>query len=292
MKKLYDWVGQMTEYGVQISQEGVPIGRGGDFQKVIDHRWPYLDIALEKRDAFVRTGFGPTQGYWLVEIAEHNLGYIPAVRFRELSFSSNPSGGPPDYDIIRPKVVATKNKVYLRGLWTSGFATYTTMELSYSLTVFACDITTNVQYPIETPAPAPRSSAGKYGIKVLDYDQVGIDMRSTEMSHYALNSNAKALAIQQTGLYQTNAAEGYAVIVNHGLVYPPTYLIARYEDPSDWVSAYPNPLPGDDYIYPLNDDLIGVSSNSGTTLTIAGAQAAIIGKFAYVILKDPLGNAG
>lgn len=281
----------MSKYGLQFSQEGVPIGRSGDFQKVLDDRWPYLDIAAEQTDSMVKTSFPSGDGYWLQEILTHNLGYIPAISFREHLFYANPAGGSADYDIVRPKIVATKDKVYMRALRVpSGIFNYTEMAWQYTIRVFAVDITTDKNYDIEQPGASPRSKSGKYGVKVISPKKVGPSLNSEEMSDFSLNSDAKALAIQSHGTRVTSAANSFSIIVNHGLTYPPTYLIATVNRAADWASAYTNPLP-EDCIQPMNYELLGISSNVGTTLTIAGAQGALIGTFAFLILKDPLGAA-
>ena len=71
----------MARYGVQISQQGVSIERAADYQKVLDSNWKFLDIAFEV-DIDVKIGMGARpNGYYLVELFNHGLGYIPAFEF-------------------------------------------------------------------------------------------------------------------------------------------------------------------------------------------------------------------
>jgi hypothetical protein len=270
----------MTRVGLQFSQEGIPLNRAADYQKVLDDQWPFLDIAFEHEFTLTKLDFPTSNGYWVQEILSHDLGYIPAFTYREISFEDNLGifEDPPD-------IIATDTKIYARGFWNSGIPqTYIIMR--GLVRVFACDITKEFTSPIDKITPRVRSSAQKYGVKILNPNAINAKISDTELSHFSMNTNGKALSIQQTGT-KVAGAPNYNLQIDHNLGYPPTYFIAQYYLPSEWVSIYPNPTGEKNIIRPLNGQLIGISTSTNQRLTVTGAQSALTGNFAYLILKDP-----
>ena len=132
----------MSKSGIQISQEGIPLRRAADYQKILDDRWPFLDIAVEQEFILSKSSFPSATGFWVERVLEHNLGYLPAFTYRNLSYSDNLGGSSSSVEIV-----ATKTAIYVRDLWISG-TPMTRLDMSGFLRVFACDITKEFEAPI------------------------------------------------------------------------------------------------------------------------------------------------
>jgi hypothetical protein len=184
----------MGRHGIQISQEGVPLSRAADYQKVLDDQWPFLDIFLEKEIQVSKSDWPSSTAWWVYELAEHNLGYLPGFTFKE-NGTSLITGD--------TSVIATDKKIYLRGLWVTGDPT-TPLDIRIFIRVFAVDITKEYQYTGERIAPQPRVSAKKYGVKIVDPRDPNSRMGDQEMSSFSLNTNAKALGVFKTGIQDIN----------------------------------------------------------------------------------------
>lgn len=270
----------MGHMGIQIAQEGISIERAADYQKVLDDRWPFMDIEVEKTIDWTRTVWPTDTGYWLEELAEHNLNYLPAFtsRMTVVSGLSNPRD-------IANEVIATNKKIYLRGLYFVGDPT-TPLTLRFTIRVLTVDITREFRQEVVRTSLDPKTSASTYGVRVLG--ERGGELSDEDMTKFNLHNNAKALAVQQTGTRTPNSGNGFGIIVDHNLGYPPTFFYARYYTPADWTFFHPNPLPDDTIITPINLSPSGLATSSTTRLSIFGAQSVLQGNYAFLIVKDPL----
>lgn len=276
----------MGRPGIQISQEGVPIDRAADYQKVLDDRWPFLDIAFDQVIPVYQDTFPTPTHYWYIELLRHNLGYIPAFMARDMDgnlLSLDISSG-----TDRGFVVATDEAIYYASLHT-GFTSTAPLKGRLSVRVFACDITREFRQPHDMPAPRPRQSAPRYGARVIKPTNQNGRINDTEMSGFSLHNNAKAFAIQQTGLRRAEAPD-FDVVIDHNLGYPPVYFIAPYNDYAEIYtgSVVGAPVPeGKNFCFQLNDVVVEATTTT-TEMHIFGAQAVLVGNYAFLIVKDPL----
>jgi hypothetical protein len=184
-------------YGIQISQEGVPVTRAADYQKVLDDRWPFLDIFQEVEiPVEVRLTDAVESFNWAIELFSHKLGYLPAFTYRILS--GNMWG---DYD-GQTTIVSTKTGIYLTGLHYSGGAT--SWNFRIFMRVYALDVTREFEYKTEDPEPTSKRQSRKYGAKVIKSGVSPSKFSSDEMSDFSLHTDAKVLAVQQTGVLNMN----------------------------------------------------------------------------------------
>ena len=254
----------MAEYGIQISQEGVPLQRAADYQKVLDDKWPFIDILFEGEFKISKANWPATTSWWVYEIAEHNRGYLPGFTYREIG--TNLITG-------NTQMIATTDKIYLRGLWATGDPT-TPLEIRIYLRVFALDITREYEYKGDKPEAKVRMSARKYGAKVLDPRAPTANMSNKEMSDYSLNTNAKALAIHKTGVQDINPWSRYGnasvssidtandILTFSGtnIAWTQTVGQACAYFPNDFVT-YPSPLSSSIYyIIPLTPTTLKLAS--------------------------------
>jgi len=260
-------------YGIQISQEGIPLNRAADYQKVLDDRWNFLDIAFDTEVRFEKTAYDTLSShFWKLEIFRHDLGYIPGFTIREIDTTTN---GPLEAGNLT--VVATKDKVYIQGLYISGSGTPPIVG-RISLRIFAVDITTEYTQPIESITPMSRTKSTKYGAKVLKPGKGNLGINNQEMSNFSLNTDSKTLAIQQTGMLNINPS-AYDKQANTTAVDTATDIItisatgseniawaqstgkACQYSPGDFVT-YPSPLSGATYyIIPVSASQVKLANN-------------------------------
>lgn len=272
---------QEEKVGMIFTQQGVPVQLAADYQKVLDTRWRFLDIELEQEVGFTRAESGSSH-YWVQKLCTHNLGYLPAFTYRQISLNT----GSLNLLEFTPTIIATKNAIYLRNLFVSGDSTDAIILKAY-VRVFACDILKTYQAPKELATPTSKPAYPKSGIKIL---KNGGNINSEELSDYAINTLGKALAIQQTGLAESNAATSFILTITHGLGYPPTYFLARYETAAEFqqTTVFANPLPGEDYIQAMD---VASGANvfaDSNQIKIKGSQSILGGKFGFIITKEPV----
>lgn len=270
----------MGRPGIRISQEGISVDRAADYQRVLDDRWPFMDAVVDVQMEINKTEWPATEGYWSMELASHDLGYIPAFTCRQENITT-----PLFPRDVANEIVATKNKVYLRGIFVPGDPT-DALRIRCRIRVFAVDITQEFRQEVGQASLGARTSASRYGIRVIDGP--GVRLEDTDMTKFRLHNNAKALGIQHTGVRIPDGTNGYSVIVDHDLGYPPTYFFAKYRKPEDWSGSWTDPMPNDDYIYPMNQAPLGLATSNTFRLQLAGAQGFLTGRFAFLIVKDPI----
>lgn len=245
-------------YGIQISQEGIPVRRAADYQKVLDDRWPFLDIVIETEVRFEHKFHEGNDNYrWSIELLDHSLGYLPAFTYRMVEGSLLDEFG---FDI--GEVVSTKQGIYLKGFFIPG--QQMTLNGKILLRVFACDITAETSYGVGQIDPIAKRDSRKYGAKILKSGVPPEKFSGDEMSDFALNTDAKALAIQKTGVFHLNPyieldqARVSAISTSANTL---TLQTINAEDDIGWSAVrgqaafylpgdfvtYPNPLSGNTY---------------------------------------------
>lgn len=176
-----------SRYGVAVSQAGIPLRRAADYQRLLDDRWPYFDIALDiEIKATMDASTTAT-----VKIAEHDLGYLPMFVFRDAS-------GYVGTEVTR--IIATEKSVYAKmDALGSG-----PIELLGRLKVFAVDCSEGVNSEVTDITPYESSINTDYGVKILRNGSGNRRINSPELSNFSVNTDAKALAIHQSGIQHFN----------------------------------------------------------------------------------------
>lgn len=187
-----------TRYGIVISQQGIPVKRAADYQKVLDDRWPFLDIVHEVEiPVEIRLVASTANSYWSIEVFTHNLGFLPAFTCRVVSGTTTS-----DYGEGISSFVATKTAIYARGFYIPGDTTDFNFRLF--IRVYSRDITEGFEYKTEVPDPISKRDSKKYGARILKEGVSSTKFTGDEMSNFSLHNNAKVLGIQQTGVLNLN----------------------------------------------------------------------------------------
>jgi len=262
--------------GLIVDQAGVSVRSAADYQKTIDSRWKFLDIAFEQEFEMVHADSGATH-WWIEKLLDHNLGYLPAFTYRQITLDLG--GLNPLF--FAPEVIATSRSIYFRTRYVSGDPT-TPMRIKGFLRVFAQDITAEFLAPVEFITPSTQPGLSTVGMKILKNQGAGIN--SHEMSDFSINTSAKALAVHRTGLVTTDATG--LLSINHRLGYPPTIFLARFIKPADWTSVFANPIT-ENVVQAMNPAAGAKVSATTNDVFVRGAQSVLVGTWAYLITKEP-----
>lgn len=268
--------------GIRIAQAGVPVARAADYQKTMDERWPLLTFAFQGIIDLTVNQYsagalrGSTGVLYFIPIYKHNLGFVPGFRIRNI----RSSGQGLFNETIESNLYADETYIYVL---TYDIGTDPTVRVKIWLGVFAQNFQEEFVSPIDHAQANQTSSTSPFGVRILkDYGGQGISERNKV--GYSLNTNAKSMAIHRHG---TALAASGSIIVDHFLSYPPTYYLAElaYKDPATGGDAWPIL---NKYLSRPFGTVVGLVSSTGIRINIKGGQAALTGKYMYVIVKDPV----
>lgn len=265
----------MAEPGFIITEEGVDINKAADYEKVVDSRNRIVEVFWEGQIDFT-TNIGVPDGYKLLILREHGLGYIPAFEFLwddsvlDPAFSSN---------VFVESFSANNKYIYLNYLRVG---TTATMRIKGYLRIYAVPITTEYTAPASFTTAKDYNANKRFGIKALRPAEAIKTMSDDQITDYNLHTTAKALNIHKHGLAPVAATPFPQVTIAHNLGYLPTYFC--YQFFTEASGAYQNPLNGLDGIQPV----VARSAATVNTLSFGGVQSALAGSLAYLILKDPV----
>jgi hypothetical protein len=301
--------------GFVLSQEGIPVSYAADYQKVIDSRWKFLEIAF---DTTIDLSFsnllttrnstgvtGGTHGYNIFTILNHNLGYLPYFEYEILPNTTtgiysglHDSGYNWIATIPLNPLFADNNNIYFELAYyrqnNAAPNTYTgTIRLNVRVKVYAVNLILEYSAPTLNSIGSKSFASSKTGVKMLRGNLGtigGMDLRN-----FSTNTTAKTISIQKTGTAVTPSSG--PLVITHNAGYPPSFLMTQVIDRTKSVNPYsgsagyntdatdyplyntPIILPGDSTIYSSHSD--------NYQLTVGGVQAALSGYFSYIILKDP-----
>jgi hypothetical protein len=257
--------------GIAISQEGVDVTRALDAQKVLDTRWKYLETYKEVEVSVENLAAGANK---TVPLFEHGLGFVPFFDCYDITAGAyiapiSYSGGPNIKDwAITAGLVSDKQKVFFFGFNSTNYTGHKLL-----ITIYNLDAAKEFQAPNVRAGINQVGRRSRYGVKVTqraDNDS----MRDPELSHFTLNTNGKALAIQKIGTVAADTNTGFNAVVNHGLGNLPIFLSAFMRLDKSLISA-------------LNPQFIPVLTTADRNiLTFRGAQAALIANLAYIVFKE------
>lgn len=262
-------------YGLEFSQEGIPIQRAADYQKVLDDRWPFLDIAFEQEIPIeYEIKANATSYAWSLLIYEHNLGFLPGFTYRLLEGSFFDSFGS-----RAVWVVSTAKGIYLRGEYFGGDPA-SKLVMRLFIRCFAVDMLTPFKSPVEHGVPRVRTKSRKYGVKFLKPRLNPERFEGDEMSDFSIHNDAKALAVQQIGQLDLNPWARYDQINVTAIDTTADTLTIALQNANDsmgWVTqagqavqyfpqdfiTYPNPLNNSStyYVIPVGTNTIKLANS-------------------------------
>ncbi len=185
------------ETGISVAQEGIPIDRAADYQKVLDSRWRFVEVELEIPFSMVipaqTNGGSPFNSDTL--ISQHSLGFLPAF---EAPFTA------PGYSVpSRGLVVYSDNRsIFMRQrVFTGVNPAY---EVTGTLRVYNVPIIEEYQADKELVSPSS-GTIQNIGFRALDGSTPNLGHDSKSPVGYSIDTMKKILSIHKTGLADINS---------------------------------------------------------------------------------------
>lgn len=274
--------------GLKITQRGTDLERAADYQTVLDSRWPIFEVLLEKQ---IDVTFTPTgvEGYDVRKLFDHDNNSVPAFEFYQDASVVDPAY---NLSLNTYSLVYTKSSVYASSLFILGDTTQP-YRLKGLLRLYRTNFNTPFKSDTITISPQLNTDGTDTGLKILDENKSGSNMRRPEYDNYTLNTDAKAMSIHMTDNLLPDATTHF-VTVTHGLGYLPTFMAwqtfrINYTTNADGTytddgAVFQSSLKGQDSIGLLT----AFSFANTATLSFRGVQSPLANRVAFVILKDPL----
>lgn len=274
-------------FGMQISQQGVPLDYAADYQKVLDTNWELLEILDE---VYINLNISMVAtGYAVIPFYTHNLGHPAAFEFFPdtgttilkgltndgFTFTDSFGSGAPF------PIQSDAQGIYATPLKATGDPNYT-LPIKGLLRIYTNDITKEFLAPKSAVSSTAATNEG-IGAKIV---KPGRSMSSQSGADFSLNSNFRPINIHQHGLQTVGTVTPGKLTITHNIGYRPTYYVAFYS-PNTGTSFYPNPFQGSPTLRPMLS-FINFASADNYQITLRGAQAGLSGTYAYLILKDPV----
>jgi hypothetical protein len=275
--------------GISISQSGVPVARAADYQKTIDSRWKFLEVEKEGFiDIYIPAipagGSNTLQYNQRFIVIAHKLGYYPLFQTSVSVVKGTPADSQnPGSTFLTPVVLSDNKNLYLFPDYQS-FAGQNAITVRVRYRVFAVDISKEYQAPGESPVGAS-GSVSSIGIKFLDGSgESRINQKSPV--GFSADSTKKTLAIHKVTTKDVTSTDN---IVVHGVGYPPSYMMCEAPRAvfADHFSGYVIPWRADIFSGPEFNPIVRVTADT-STIKFTGVQAVFQGKYAFVIIKDPI----
>jgi len=275
----------MARYGVQISQQGIDVTKAADYQKVLDSNWKFLDILDEVDIDITIRPSGVPNGFIVTDLYKHNLGYITGYEFRPSSLCS---GAGTDINSYTSFLRGDRNNIYCTFLYTG--SQY--IRLSGKLRVYNINIAEEYESPNTPVTSISRSPVSRYGAKFLDRNRGDSSIDDETMYPFTLNTRGKQLSIHKHGT--ATPVDQYSLVLNvtHNVGYPPSYMIAKMYNKSDWSGIYTYPYGNESETISVLTQTYYLAKTTATDIEFRGYQSAFGTKHAYIILKDPSEIAG
>lgn len=187
-----------SEYGISISQDGVPVKTAADYQKVLDSRWKFLEVLLE-RTYTINLPFRAARVSGVVAIdtlvTNHGLDDFPAYEAAMVVTGMGP------FDVGYPEVIADKSSIYLRQIHSPNDIAAATVTLT--LRVYNLAILQDYLAPKEltTLESGPESDIG---FRSLDGTVPNLGPSDQSSVGYSIDTKKKIISVHRTGQIELN----------------------------------------------------------------------------------------
>lgn len=279
--------------GIEITQKGVPVDRAADYQKVLDSRWLFMEVALEV-DTVVTipaTALPPSDSFQRVNVAKHNLtrqgkSFVPAFHASWLPDSQYPVGvGYNNFDVY-PSASLYIDDQYLffyRKLFASGGilgAPPPAITIRVKAKIYNLPITEDYLAIQDIPTGVGKVNT-RFGVTALDGSNSATTVGGTSPDGYSIDTRKKVLSVHkvvQKDIYGSDYRSALVTNINtstdtatittdpyegtdlHGMKYGISWIKTGEQVslfPSDY-STYPVPLSGsiNPYIIKVTDNTI------------------------------------
>lgn len=187
--------------GITVSQEGIPVDKASDYQKVLDSRWLFLEIAHEIDTTIVLPAAAPPAANTVqrVNIMKHNLtregkAMVPAVHGSWLQ-----SAGDINSDqFYGAGIYADQEYIFFQRDRFATASALTAVNIKIKAKVYNLDILGDYLAIQEIPRGSGRANT-KYGLTALDGSDSSVTVSGTSSHGYSVDTRKKILSIHKIG---------------------------------------------------------------------------------------------
>jgi hypothetical protein len=191
--------------GIQVTQRGIPVDRASDYQKVLDSRWRFMEVALDiDTTIHVPAMATPTYNtYQRVNIAKHNLTnqgrpFVPAFHGSWLPDPSYPLyDGFNQFDIYPGAGLFMDDQyIYFQRLSYSTGVPLVALTIKVKAKIYNLDILSEYLAIQEIPRGSGKTNT-QYGITALDGSNSSATVGGTSPDGYSIDTRKKVLSIHK-----------------------------------------------------------------------------------------------
>lgn len=185
------------DFGITASQEGVPVNRAADYQKVLDSRWRFMEVEMEIPFNIVLPQVVNAGAFYNEDtpILQHSLGFLPPFEVKN-------TNTPPDSYSGFTSFYSDTRVIYIRrqivGSSTTNAVSITGILRVYNLPILE-EFTTNVDLP--SPSAGTKQSLG---FRAVDGSVPHLGPFDQSSVGYSIDTTKKILSIHKHGLAYIN----------------------------------------------------------------------------------------
>lgn len=256
-----------TEYGISIAQQGVPVDRAADYQKVLDSRWRFLEVELEVPYTLAVPSITNSGSYYQLDypLIQHSLGFVAPF---EIS-----TGVTGDFGMY-----SDRRQIFMRrDVFNGSNPGFTVTGI---IRVYNLPILEDYEAPKEFVAPAS-GAVNNVGFRALDGTVPNLGPSDSSPVGYSIDTKKKILSVHKHGMSYINAyANHIANVPSIDLTNDVLNLtLSSGARPlAEWVREVGNPVvyqPGDFTTYPG-----GLSSATYYTIPVSDTQVKLATSYA------------
>lgn len=182
--------------GIAIAQEGIPVGRAADYQKVLDSRWRFMEVETEIPFSVVLPAQTNSGGVFtrVTVVAQHSLGFLPAF---EAKYSA-PEDDPHSSFL---SIFSDTRTIFIRQTVIHGVnPAYT---ITGNLRIYNLPMLDDFSVPNEPISPTA-GTVQNQGFRSLDGSVPNLQVDSQSPVGYSIDTFKKIISIHKTGLADIN----------------------------------------------------------------------------------------
>lgn len=177
-----------------ISQEGIDVERAADYQKVLDSRWRFMEVAHEVDITIVMPALSVSVStVQRVEVMSHNLGFTPAFHGSHLPLEAFNTGFDPEF--IGAGVYANDKMLYFRRLVDAG-TPVAARTVRVKAIIYNLPILEAYNAPVEATSNVGRVESD-IGVRALDGSDSTVNIGDNSSHGFSVDTKKKVLSINK-----------------------------------------------------------------------------------------------
>lgn len=177
-----------------IAQEGIDVQRAADYQKVLDSRWRFMEVAYEIDVTITIPAFSsPVSAIQRIEIMQHTLGFTPAFHGSYLPVEAYDPGFDPEF--IGAGLYTNGSMLYFRRQADPG-TPLAARTIRVKAVVYNLPILEAYDAPAEATSNVGRVESN-IGVRALDGSDSAVNIGDSSSHGFSVDTKKKILSINK-----------------------------------------------------------------------------------------------